>query len=394
MAIHLEERLASNLSDLERAHLRIRLTVLDSPQEPVVIIGGRRLINLSSNNYLGFCSHPDLKRASIEAVEKWGVGAGAVRTIAGTFALHEELEERLARFKNVEATLVLQSGFATNQAVINTVTREGDVIFSDELNHASIIDGCRLSKARTVRWAHKDMGALEDALEKNPTDGVALVITDGVFSMDGDIAPLPRIVEVARRYGAVVMVDDAHASGVLGKNGKGSVNHHGLDGRVAIQVGTLSKAWGAMGGYAAGSRNLREALINAARPFLFSTSHPPAVTASLIAALELVERSPELMERLWANTRKFKAAISAAGLDTMGSETPITPILIGEADAAFEFSRRLRTRGVFAGALGFPTVPRGKARIRTIITAAHTDAMLDQAVSAIGAVAKELKLAA
>jgi glycine C-acetyltransferase len=394
MAIPLEDRLASNLSDLERAHLRIRLTVLESPQEPVVTIGGQRLINLSSNNYLGLCSHPDLKRASIEAVEKWGVGAGAVRTIAGTLTLHEELEERLARFKNVEATLVLQSGFATNQAVINTVTREGDVIFSDELNHASIIDGCRLSKARTVRWAHKDMGALEDALEKNPTDGVALVITDGVFSMDGDIAPLTQIVEVARRYGAIVMVDDAHGSGVLGKNGKGSVNHFGLDGRVAIQVGTLSKAWGAMGGYAAGSRNLREALINAARPFLFSTSHPPAVTASLIAALDLVERSPELMERLWANTKKFKAGVTAAGLDTMGSETPITPILIGEADAAFEFSRRLRAKGVFAGALGFPTVPRGKARLRAIVTAAHTDAMLDQAVAAIGVVARELKLAA
>lgn len=394
MATLLEDRLTSNLTDLERAHLRIHLTVLESPQEPVVTIAGRRLINLSSNNYLGLCSHPDLKRASIEAVEKWGVGAGAVRTIAGTLTLHQQLEERLARFKGVEATLVLQSGFATNQAVINTLTREGDLIFSDELNHASIIDGCRLSKARTIRWPHKDVGALEEALEKNPTEGLALVITDGVFSMDGDIAPLPRIVEVAARYGAAVMVDDAHASGVLGKNGKGSVNHFGLDGRVPVQVGTLSKAWGAMGGYAAGSGNLREAMINAARPFLFSTSHPPAVAASLIAALDLVERTPELIVRLWANTRKMKAAMTEAGLDTMGSETPITPILIGEAEVAFEFSRRLFSRGVFAGALGFPTVPRGKARIRTIVSAAHTDAMLDEAVAAIIGVAKELKLAA
>lgn len=394
MATPLEDRLTSNLTDLERAHLRIHLTVLESPQEPVVTIAGRRLINLSSNNYLGLCSHPDLKRASIEAVEKWGVGAGAVRTIAGTLTLHQQLEERLARFKGVEATLVLQSGFATNQAVINTLTREGDLIFSDELNHASIIDGCRLSKARTIRWPHKDVGALEEALEKNPTEGLALVITDGVFSMDGDIAPLPRIVEVAARYGAAVMVDDAHASGVLGKNGKGSVNHFGLDGRVPVQVGTLSKAWGAMGGYAAGSGNLREAMINAARPFLFSTSHPPAVAASLIAALDQVERTPELIVRLWANTRKMKAAMTEAGLDTMGSETPITPILIGEAEVAFEFSRRLFSRGVFAGALGFPTVPRGKARIRTIVSAAHTDAMLDEAVAAIIGVAKELKLAA
>jgi len=394
MAIPLEDRLAANLSDLERAHLRIHLTVLESPQEPVVTIAGRRFINLSSNNYLGLCSHPDLKRASIEAVEKWGVGAGAVRTIAGTLALHEELESRLARFKGVDATLVLQSGFATNQGVINTLTREGDVIFSDELNHASIIDGCRLSKAKTIRWSHKDIGALEEALEKNPTDGLALVITDGVFSMDGDIAPLPRIVDAAGRFGAVVMVDDAHGSGVLGKSGKGSVHHFGLDGRVPIQVGTLSKAWGAMGGYAAGSRDLREAMINAARPFLFSTSHPPAVAASLIAALDLVERTPELIDRLWANTRKVKAAMTAAGLDTMGSETPITPILVGEAEAAFEFSRRLSSRGVFARALGFPTVPRGKARIRTIVTAAHTDAMLDEAVAAITGVAKELRLAA
>jgi glycine C-acetyltransferase len=357
------------------------------------VVDGREVISLSSNDYLGLTHHPRLRAAALKAVEDYGAGSGAVRTIAGTMTLHEELEAKLAEFKGTEAVLTFQSGFTANTGVIPTITGEGDLIVSDELNHASIIDGMRLSKAPRKIFPHKDVEALRDILREARAAGsyrLVLVVTDGVFSMDGDIAPLPGIVEAAEEFGAAVMVDDAHASGVLGRAGRGSVDHFDLHGRVAIQVGTLSKAVGVLGGYVAGSRALREMLIQRARPFLFSTSHPPAVAAACIEAIRVFEEEPELLEKLWSNARRFKAGLADLGFDTGVSETPITPVILGDSGATIRFSERLFEEGVFATSVVFPTVALDRARIRTIVSAAHTDEHIDRALDAFGRVGREL----
>src|ERR1700693_1379195 len=382
--------LAEELDQMRRQGLFRPLRVLDTAQDTEVVVDGKRVLNLSSNNYLGLTTHPRLKTAMIAATKKWGAGSGAVRTIAGTMTVHEDLERRLAEFKHTEASLVLQSGFTANLGVLQSLVKEGDVIISDELNHASIIDGIRLSKADRSIFKHRDMDDLERHLEMHRQKRVKLVVTDGVFSMDGDIAPLPAIVERAERFGALVMVDDAHASGVLGKNGRGSVNHFGLDGRVDIQVGTLSKAIGAMGGYVAGPEVLRKILINKARPFLFSTSHPPGVAAACIAAIDVLLAEPERIDQLWKNTGRFKAGLKRLGFETGASETPITPVIVGKGAVAMDFSDRLFKLGVFAQGIGFPTVAEGRARIRTIVTSVHTDAQLDRALEAFESVGKEL----
>jgi glycine C-acetyltransferase len=358
-------------------------------------------IMVGSNNYLGLTHHPRLKEAALRAVRDFGAGSGAVRTIAGTMTLHEELERDLAAFKGTEATLTFQSGFTANTGVIPTITGEQDLIVSDELNHASIIDGMRLSKAPRKIFRHADPVSLREVLDdavENGREGTGLpyrlilVVTDGVFSMDGDIAPLPAIVEAAESANAAVFVDDAHASGVLGRDGRGSVDHFGLHGRVAIQVGTLSKAVGVLGGYVAGSQDLRDILVQRARPFLFSTSHPPAVAAACQEAIRVMQEEPELLERLWSNTRRFKAELGRLGFDTGRSETPITPVMMGDPDTAGRFSQRLFEEGVFAQPVVYPTVPLDKARIRTIVTAAHTDELLDRALAAFATAGRELGL--
>ena len=382
--------LADELDQMRRQGLFRPLRVLDTAQDTEVVVDGKRVLNLSSNNYLGLTTHPRLKTAMIEATEKWGAGSGAVRTIAGTMTVHEDLERRLADFKHTEASLVLQSGFTANLGVLQSIVKEGDVIISDELNHASIIDGIRLSKAERSIFKHRDMDDLERHLEMHRAKRVKLVVTDGVFSMDGDIAPLPAIVERAERFGALVMVDDAHASGVLGKNGRGSVNHFGLDGRVDLQMGTLSKAIGVLGGYVAGPQTVRDFLIHRARPFLFSTSHPPGVAAACIAAIDVLLSEPERIDQLWKNTARFKGGLKRLGFETGASETPITPVIVGKGAVAMDFSDRLFKLGVFAQGIGFPTVAEGRARIRTIVTSVHTDAQLDRALEAFASVGKEL----
>jgi glycine C-acetyltransferase len=382
--------LADELDELRRQGLFRPLRVLDSAQDTEVIVDGYRVLNLSSNNYLGLTTHPALKTAMIEATERWGAGSGAVRTIAGTMTVHEELERRLAEFKHTEASLVLQSGFTANLGVLQSLVKEGDVIISDELNHASIIDGIRLSKAERSIFKHRDMDDLERHLEMHRDKRVKLVVTDGVFSMDGDIAPLPAIVERAERFGALVMVDDAHASGVLGVNGRGSVNHFGLDGRVDLQMGTLSKAIGVLGGYVAGAQAVRDFLIHRARPFLFSTSHPPGVAAACIAAIDVLLAEPQRIDRLWKNTRRFKDGLKRLGFETGGSETPITPVIVGKGAVAMDFSDRLFKLGVFAQGIGYPTVAEGRARIRTIVTSEHSDAQLDRALEAFARAGKQL----
>ena len=382
--------LADELDQLRRQGLFRPLRVLGSAQDTEVIVDGKRVLNLSSNNYLGLTTHPRLKAAMIEATEKWGAGSGAVRTIAGTMTVHEDLERRLAEFKHTQASLVLQSGFTANLGVLQSLVKEGDVIISDELNHASIIDGIRLSKAERSIFKHRDMDDLERHLELHREKRVKLVVTDGVFSMDGDIAPLPAIVERTDRFGALVMVDDAHASGVLGQNGRGSVNHFGLDGRVDLQMGTLSKAIGVLGGYVAAAQPVRDFLIHRARPFLFSTSHPPGVAAACIAAIDVLLAEPERIDRLWKNTARFKEGLKRLGFETGASETPITPVIVGKGAVAMELSDRLFRLGVFAQGIGYPTVPEGRARIRTIVTSVHTDAQLDRALEAFEKGGKEL----
>src|SRR5450432_700081 len=395
--------IADELADLRARHLYRSLRVMSSAQGPDVVVDGRACVSFSSNDYLGLTHHPRVRAAALAAVEAFGAGSGAVRTIAGTMSLHQELEASLARFKGTEAVLSFPSGFSANTGVIPAITGEGDLIVSDSLNHASIIDGMRLSKAPRVIYPHADVAALRAALAKARTDGrsdgagphrLILVVTDGVFSMDGDIAPLPEIVAAAEEFGAAVMVDDAHASGVLGKAGRGSVDHFGLHGRVAIQVGTLSKAIGSLGGYVAGSQALRDLLIQRARPILFSTSAPPAVTAASLEAIKVLEEEPALHEQLWANTRRFKAELGRLGFDTGVSETPITPVMMGDSALAGRFSDRLFDEGVFAQPIVFPTVALDKARIRTIVTAAHTDAHLEQAVAAFDRIGHELGLIA
>src|SRR3954470_23700196 len=394
--------LDDEVAALKERHLYRALRVMSSAQGPIVSVDRKRLISLSSNDYLGLTHHPRLRDAALAAVRDFGVGSGAVRTIAGTMSMHEALEAELAEFKGTPAVLTFQSGFAANTGVIPTITGETDLIVSDELNHASIIDGMCLSKAPRKVFAHADVAALREVLAEATTNGrpgggpyrLILVVTDGVFSMDGDIAPLPGIVDAAEEFGAAVMVDDAHASGVLGRNGRGSVDHFGLHGRVAIQVGTLSKAVGVLGGYVAGSQNLRDILIQRARPFLFSTSHPPAVAAACREAIQVMQDEPELLDRLWANTRRFKAELARLGFDIGRSETPITPVMMGDPDTAGRFSQRLFEEGVFAQPVVFPTVAIDKARIRTIVTAAHADAQLDQALEAFATVGRELGLIA
>ncbi|MHB1501093.1 MAG: glycine C-acetyltransferase [Candidatus Dormibacteria bacterium] len=390
----LDSSLRADLDQLRQEGRFRPLVVLESPQDAEVAIDGQRLINLSSNNYLGLNTHPRLKEAAIEAVRSWGAGSGAVRTIAGTQSIHEELEARLAEFKGTAAALTLQSGYAANLAVLGGVLAEPDAVVSDSLNHASIIDGIRLTKAARYLFPHRDMDGLQQRLEEVRRDGRrrVLVVTDGVFSMDGDIAPLPEIVERAEAFGASVMVDDAHASGVLGRQGRGSVDHFGLEGRVAIQVGTLSKAVGVLGGYVAGSQELRDTLIHLGRPFLFSTSHPPAVVAACLAALEVMQSEPERQRRLWENARHFKAGLTSLGFDCGRSETPITPVIVGEARHAMELSDELRRRGVFAQGIGFPTVARDQGRVRTIVTSSHTREQLDVALEAFADSARALGL--
>jgi len=385
--------LTEELNKLREQKLYQRLRILESEQRPVARFDGREVINLSSNNYLGLTTHPKLKQKALAAIEKWGVGAGAVRTIAGTMSLHMELEEKIAKFKNVEASVVFQSGFTANAGTVQAILTREDVIISDELNHASIIDGCRLSRAEIKVFPHKDLEACEKILKDLVgRHGRKLLITDGVFSMDGDIAPLPGLVALAEKYGCIMMIDDAHASGVLGRNGRGTVDHYNLHGRVDIQVGTLSKAIGALGGYVCSTRDTIEFLYHRARPFLFSTSHPPSVAATCIAAFEVLEEEPQLIEKLWSNTRFFKEGLKKLGFDTGLSETPITPVIVGDAALAHEFSRQLFQEGVFAMSVGFPTVAHGKARLRTIVTATHTEAELAQALAIFESVGRRLNI--
>ena len=374
----------AHVRDLRERGLFRPLPVLQSPQGPRIRIGGCELINMSSNDYLGLANDPALREAAMAGARQWGGGAGAVRTIAGTLDVHQALESEIAAWKGVEATLVFQSGFAGNLGTIPALVGRGDVILSDELNHASIIDGCRLSRAEIRRFAHADADSLRDQLAACAPDQRKLVVTDGVFSMDGDIAPLPDICEAAEEFGAMVMVDDAHGSGVLGRGGRGSVDHFGLHGRVQVQLGTLSKAIGSMGGYIAGSQDLRDYLTHTARPVLFSTSHPPAVVETTRAAIRVLTQEPERVERLWDNARVFKQGLSDLGMDLGRSATPITPVIVGEAERAHALSDRLRQRGVFVQSVAFPTVPRGAARVRAMVSAAHSRQDLARAIDAFG----------
>ncbi len=390
--------LTAALDDLRAHGTYFRLRVLDDEQGPLCHYDGREVINLASNNYLGLCNHPKLREAATRAIAQFGVGSGAVRTIAGTMRIHMELEEKIAAFKGVEACVVFQSGFTANAGTVSSILGKDDFILSDELNHASIIDGARLSRAKVKVFRHKDVAHAEELLQEVAHEpGRKLVITDGVFSMDGDIGPVDKLAELCERYGAIMMVDDAHASGVLGRNGRGSVDHFGCTQRVDVQVGTLSKAIGALGGYVCGSRDLIDFLYHRARPFLFSTSHPPSVAATCLAAFDMLENEPERIERLWANTRYFQDQLRTAGFDiggrtTPATETPITPILVGEGRKAMEFSRALFERGVMATGIAFPTVAEGKARIRCIMTSEHTRDQIDTALETLTATGKQLGL--
>src|SRR3984885_12714301 len=381
------------IEDLKAKHLYFNLKILEGEQKPVANFDGKEVINLSSNNYLGLTTHPKLKRAAIDATRKFGVGSGAVRTIAGTMQMHMDLEKQIAQFKNVEACVVFQSGFAANAGTVSAILGKEDLVISDELNHASIIDGCRLSRATIKVFKHKDTADCERVLQETKDwPGKKLLITDGVFSMDGDIANLPGLCDLAEKYNCIMMVDDAHSSGVLGKNGRGTVDHLNCHGRVDIQVGTLSKAIGVLGGYVCASRELIDYLHHRARPFIFSTSHPPAVVASCQAAFELLdsEVGAKLVKKLWANTAFFERKLKKLGFKTGASQTPITPILVGEAAKAFEFGRKLFEAGVFAPAIGYPTVAEGKARLRAIVTATHKRADLEKAAQIMGTIGKEL----
>jgi len=388
----LQQFVAGELDTLRQKGTFYRPRVLQTEQKATVIIDGHEVITLSSNNYLGLTVHPALREAAIQAINKYGVGSGSVRTIAGTMSLHLELEEKLARFKHTEASLTFQSGYTTNLGVISSLILPEDIIISDELNHASIIDGIRLNRTPRKVYPHKDMAGLRRVLEESRGASKVMVVTDGVFSMDGDIAPLPEIVGLAEEFGAFVMVDDAHSSGVLGKNGRGSVSHFGLDGRVALQVGTLSKGIGALGGYVACSQDVKHLLMMRARPVLFSTSHPPSVVATCIAAIDLLESDTSLVERLWENAHYFKRGLEQLGFNTGHSETPITPVIVGEGALAMKFSTRLFEEGVFAQGIVFPTVPADKCRVRTIVTALHTHEELTKALDVFQKVGKELTI--
>jgi glycine C-acetyltransferase len=388
--------LTDQLNELKAKGTHFNLRVLEDEQSPVCTFDGKRVINLASNNYLGLTTHPKLREAALEATRKYGVGSGAVRTIAGTMKIHMELEEKIARFKNVEACVVFQSGFAANAGTVSAVLGKEDFIISDQLNHASIIDGARLSRAKILVFEHKNIADAEAKLASvKDQPGKKLLISDGVFSMDGDIGPLPALCNLAEKYGAIMMVDDAHASGVLGRSGRGTIDHFSVHGRVDIQVGTLSKAIGALGGYVCGSRDLIDFLYHHARPFLFSTSHPPSVAATCIAAFDVLQQEPERIDKLWENTRFWKKELSLLGFDiggktTPASETPITPIIIGDGKLTMDFSRALFKEGVLGTGITYPTVPEGKARVRTIMTATHTNEELQQAVEVLGRVGRRM----
>jgi glycine C-acetyltransferase len=387
----LDQVLTERLDDLKQQGVFHVPPVLQGPQGPHVTIEGKELINLASNNYLGLATHPRLIEMAVKATRELGVGAGAVRTIAGTLSIHLALEEKLAAFKRTEAVLVFQSGFTTNMGVIEPIFESGDLIISDQLNHASIIDGIRLTRADKKVYAHSDMRELEEILKSSQRYRLKLIVTDGVFSMDGDIARLPDIVELAEKYGAVVMIDDAHASGVLGDHGRGSVDHFGLHGRVDIQVGTLSKAIGVLGGYIAGSRKLIDYIIHRGRPFLFSTAQPPGVVAANMEAIDVMLEE-NLQERLWENAGYFKNGLRQLGFNTGHSETPITPVIVGEGARAMAFSRELFGQGVFCTGIAFPTVAKDKARVRTIVMATHTRQDLNMALETFARAGKTLDL--
>ena len=388
--------LTDQLNDLKAKGTYFRLRVLDDEQAAVCTFDGRKVINLASNNYLGLTTHPKLREAAIAATKKYGVGSGAVRTIAGTMKIHMELEEKIARFKNVQACVVFQSGFTANAGTVSAVLGKEDFIISDQLNHASIIDGARLSRAKILVFKHKDVAHAEQQLASvKDQPGKKLIITDGVFSMDGDIGPLPALCDLAEKYGATMMVDDAHASGVLGRHGRGTIDHFKVHGRVDIQVGTLSKAIGALGGYVCGTRDLIDFLYHRGRPFLFSTSHPPSVAATCIAAFEVLEQEPERIDQLWKNTRFWKKELgllgfNIGGVNTPASETPITPIIIGDGKLTMDFSRELFEAGVMGTGITFPTVPEGTARIRTIMTATHTQDQLEKALETLKRVGSKM----
>jgi glycine C-acetyltransferase len=382
--------LAEELDSLKSQGLYRHLRVLDEEQKPRTSFDRRSVINLSSNNYLGLTTHPKLRERAVEATRTLGVGSGSVRTIAGTMRVHMELERRLAEFKRTEATVVFQSGFTANAGTVSSILGKEDFIVSDELNHASIIDGARLSRATIKVFPHRDAEAARAIVQTLPRERRRLIISDGVFSMDGDLGALPALCDVADEFGCIMMVDDAHASGVFGTNGRGTIDHFGLHSRVDIQVGTLSKAMGALGGYVAGSQALIEFLYHRARPFLFSTSHPPAVAAACLAAIDVLESEPQLIERLWDNTRFFKSGLQSLGFDTGASESPITPVIVGDAALAMKLSDVLFDNGVFAQGIGFPTVPRGKARVRTIVTATHTRDELQFALDCFAKVGRSI----
>jgi glycine C-acetyltransferase len=382
--------LGLELDSLKQQGLYRHLRILESGQGHQATFDHRVVVNLSSNNYLGLTTHPKLLERALEATRTLGVGSGSVRSIAGTMAIHMELERRLALFKKTEAVVVFQSGFAANAGTVSAVISKDDVIVSDELNHASIIDGARLSRAAIKVFPHKDVGAARNILQDLPPSQRKLLITDGVFSMDGDLGALPDLCALAEEFNCIMMVDDAHASGVFGANGRGTIDHFGMHGRVDIQVGTLSKAIGALGGYVAGSRSLIDFLYHRARPFLFSTSHPPAVAATCIAAIDVLEQEPAIIDRLWENTRFFKAGLKSLGFNTGLSESPITPVIAGEGALAMKLSDRLFEEGVFAQGIAFPTVARDKARVRTIVTATHTKDELQFALDVFAKVGREL----
>jgi glycine C-acetyltransferase len=382
--------LASDLESLKQQGLYRRLRILEDEQKPRTTFDGRQVVNLSSNNYLGLTTHPRLREAALDATRRLGVGSGSVRTIAGTMDIHMELERRLAAFKKTEAVVVFQSGFAANAGTVAAVLTKDDVVVSDELNHASIIDGCRLSRATIKVFPHKDVDAARTVLSGLPASQRKLLITDGVFSMDGDLGALPELCALAEEFGCIMMVDDAHASGVFGKNGRGTIDHFAMHGHVDIQVGTLSKAVGVLGGYVAGSRTLIEFLYHRARPFLFSTSHPPGVAAACIAALDVLEQEPQIIDRLWENTRFFKSGLATLGFDTGLSQSPITPVIVGDGALAMKLSDRLFEEGVFAQGIAYPTVARDKARVRTIVTSAHARDELQFALDVFGKVGREL----
>jgi glycine C-acetyltransferase len=382
--------LSSELQTLRDQGLFRTLRVLDTEQAARASFDGRSVVNLSSNNYLGLTTHPRLVERAADALRRFGVGSGSVRTIAGTMSLHVELEERLAAFKQTEAAVVFQSGFAANAGTVSAILTKEDIVISDELNHASIIDGCRLSRATIKVFPHRDAGAARAIVAALPAAQRKLIISDGVFSMEGDLGSLPELCDVAEAFGCIMMVDDAHASGVFGRNGRGTIDHFGLHGRVDVQVGTLSKAIGVLGGYVAGTRALIDFLHHRARPFLFSTSHPPAVAAACLAAIDVLEDEPELIDRLWENARFFKRGLEELGFDTGASESPITPVIVGDAALAMRLSDQLLEAGVFAQGLGFPTVPQGKARVRTIVTATHTREDLQFALDVFARVGRKI----